>query len=78
MRLWPGNKRGSEVIISLVKKLNQEGITFVVVEHRLEIIRELCTRVIVLDFGSKIVEGPPEDVMNNKRVITAYIGEGAL
>ncbi len=63
------------VIISLVRKVNEKGITFLVVEHRLEIIREICTRLIVLNFGSKIVEGPPEEVMNDKRVITAYIGE---
>jgi branched-chain amino acid transport system ATP-binding protein len=68
-------KEEAGVIISLVKKLNERGMTFLVVEHHLEIIRELCTRVIVLDFGSKIVEGPPEDVMKDKRVITAYIGE---
>lgn len=67
-------------IISLIKRLNKEGVTFLIVEHRLELIRELCHRVLVLDFGEIIAEGSPEEVMSNRKVIEAYIGweaEGA-
>ena len=67
-------------IISLIKRLNKEGVTFLIVEHRLELIRELCQRVLVLDFGRIIAEGSPEEVMSNRKVIEAYIGweaEGA-
>ena len=67
-------------IISLIKRLNKEGMTFLIVEHRLELIRELCQRVLVLDFGRIIAEGSPEEVMSNRKVIEAYIGweaEGA-
>ena len=61
-------------IMSLIKRLNKEGVTFLIVEHRLELIRELCQRVLVLDFGKIIAEGSPEEVMSNRKVIEAYIG----
>ncbi|KAF0119812.1 MAG: branched-chain amino acid transport system ATP-binding protein, partial [bacterium] len=63
-------------ILSLIRKLNEEGVTFLIVEHRLELLRELCNRIIAINFGRKIAEGPPQEVMANKEVIEAYIGKG--
>jgi len=62
-------------IISLIRKLNQEKeITFIVVEHRMELIRELCHRIVVLNFGRKIADDLPEAVMRDEEVIAAYMG----
>ncbi|EUB99317.1 Monosaccharide-transporting ATPase [Rhizobium sp. CF080] len=50
------------------------GTTFVVIEHNMEFVMSLCTRVIVLAEGSIIAEGSPEEVRSNQQVIDAYLG----
>ncbi len=56
--------------------LNQEkNITFLVVEHDMAVIMNLCNPIIVLVNGSKLVEGTPEEIQNDERVIKAYLGE---
>jgi branched-chain amino acid transport system ATP-binding protein len=67
---------GREVdqIIELIRSINAEGTTIVVVEHVQALIRELAERVLVLEWGRVLVEGPPDDVANDARVIEAYLG----
>jgi len=62
-------------VLSLVRQLNQEGITFLVVEHVMKVIMSLSQRVIVLDFGVKIAEGTPEQISRDPAVLKAYLGE---
>lgn len=62
-------------MIDLVKKIRERGITIGIVEHVMRVIRELTDRVVVLDWGEVIAEGPYEKVSNDPRVITAYLGE---
>jgi branched-chain amino acid transport system ATP-binding protein len=62
-------------MIDLVRKINGRGITIGIVEHVMRVIRELTDRVVVLDWGEVIAEGPYEKVSNDPRVITAYLGE---
>ncbi len=62
-------------IIELIRKVRANGVTVVVVEHVMEAVMELSDRVIVLNLGRKIVEGPPKEVVANPEVIRAYLGD---
>ena len=61
-------------IMSLIRELNQEGMTFLVVEHNMGVVMELCNHVIVLDQGTKLAEGAPEEIQSNPAVLDAYLG----
>lgn len=52
-----------------------ERIPIVLVEHDMDVVMDICHRVVVLDFGCKIAEGGPSDIKDDKRVIKAYLGE---
>ena len=62
-------------MIDLIKRIRQNGVTLVVVEHVMEAVMEISDRVIVLNSGRKIMEGSPQEVVVNKEVIQAYLGE---
>jgi branched-chain amino acid transport system ATP-binding protein len=64
-------------MIDLVRKINSRGMTIGIVEHVMRVISELTDRVVVLDWGEVIAEGPYKEVSNDPRVITAYLGEEA-
>ena len=61
--------------VELVRRIHTElGLTICVVEHVMEVVMPLSHRVVVLDHGEKIADGPPEDVVRDAGVITAYLG----
>jgi branched-chain amino acid transport system ATP-binding protein len=62
-------------ILVLVRQLNKEGITFLIVEHLMKVIMNLSQRVIVLDFGQMIGQGTPQEVSRNPAVLAAYLGK---
>ena len=61
--------------VALILKLKEEGLTLLVVEHIMEAIMPIADKVVVLDGGEKIAEGPPNDIVENQAVIKAYFGE---
>jgi len=60
--------------LPIIEKLNQEGLSILMVEHRLKELFRICHRVMVLNFGEKICEGLPREVMENDAVKQAYLG----
>jgi len=71
------NSTEVDVMLGLVRRLHSEGITCIIVEHVLRFVMNLSHRCIVIDFGSQIAEGTPEEVLNNPAVHAAYLGEEA-
>jgi branched-chain amino acid transport system ATP-binding protein len=65
----------SDQAIELVKNINKQGITVLIVEHVMRVIMGLCNRVIVLNHGEKICEGNPEQVVCNENVVKVYLGK---
>ncbi len=64
-----------DIITDKIKQLCQEqGKTFLLIEHNMQFIENLCSRVFVLNFGEKLTEGTPTEVMENEDVIEAYFG----
>ena len=63
------------VILDLIKKVRENGTTVMVIEHNMKALFSICDRVAVLNFGTKITEGTPEEVRENKDVIEAYLGD---
>jgi ABC-type branched-subunit amino acid transport system ATPase component len=61
-------------IMDLVRGLNADGVTFLVVEHNMSMVMELCNHILVLDQGQKIAEGPPHIIQKDPVVLDAYLG----
>jgi branched-chain amino acid transport system ATP-binding protein len=70
--LGPGELEGG---MSVVWSLAAQGIAIILVEHVMTAVRALCSRVVVMNAGLKIAEGPPDDVLRNAEVIRAYLGD---
>ena len=62
-------------MVALIKNLQKNGMTILMVEHIMEAIMPISSKIVVLNSGMKIAEGAPEEVTNDERVITAYLGE---
>jgi branched-chain amino acid transport system ATP-binding protein len=65
----------SDEAISLIKRINKQGVTLLIVEHVMRVIMGLCSKVAVLHHGEKICEGKPKDVCNDNDVIKIYLGK---
>jgi branched-chain amino acid transport system ATP-binding protein len=65
----------SDEAIALIKRINKQGVTVLIVEHIMRVIMGLCDRVTVLHHGEKICEGKPKEVCNDESVIKVYLGK---
>ncbi|HSO59233.1 MAG TPA: ABC transporter ATP-binding protein [Paenisporosarcina sp.] len=68
------NETETENLFDLIKKIQQRGLTVLVIEHDMPFVMKLCDRIAVLNFGKKLAEGTPQEIQNNHEVIEAYLG----
>lgn len=63
-----------ENICRYIQTWNQEGITFLIIEHNMDVIMSLCSHIWVLSEGQNLVDGTPQEIIQNDRVLEAYLG----
>ncbi len=65
-------------LMKLIKKINEDGLTIIVIEHDMKFIMNVCDRITVLNNGKKICHGTPSHIQCDKQVIEAYLGKGSV
>lgn len=69
------NPKLIERVVEAIRYANKSlGVSFLVIEHNIDVVTDLCERVVVLDQGRKLAEGTPAEIVENKRVREAYLG----
>ncbi len=68
------NAEETDRMMNKIREIRERGVTTLVVEHDMRLVMNTCDRLCVLNFGSKIAEGPPSEICKHKEVIAAYLG----
>jgi branched-chain amino acid transport system ATP-binding protein len=68
------NPRLRDIILGAVRDLREQGKTFMVIEHDMELVRTVCERIMVMDAGGIVAEGTFDEIARNKLVVEAYLG----
>lgn len=69
------NSQETVALAQLIKQIRDLGITVVLVEHDMELVMDICDRIVVLNLGRKLAEGTPREIQENHEVIAAYLGD---
>ena len=69
------NPQETADLVTLIRQTRDEGHAILLIEHDMKLVMTLSDRVVVMDYGEKIAEGPPEQIRTNREVIKAYLGE---
>jgi branched-chain amino acid transport system ATP-binding protein len=62
-------------LAELIRRIRALGVTVVLVEHDMELVMDICDRIVVLNLGQKLAEGTPREIQENREVIAAYLGD---
>ena len=68
------NAHQTRGLIAFIESIGATGITILLIEHQMQVVMQLCRRIVVLDYGKKIAEGTPDEIRNDPAVLDAYLG----
>jgi ABC-type branched-subunit amino acid transport system ATPase component len=69
------NSRESYDLAVMIRKIKDSGVTIALVEHDMELVMDICDRIVVFNLGNKLAEGTPREIQEDEKVIAAYLGE---